>query len=271
MVKAFIVVKEAEREGGIKLARKRSETLSIRELGVSYSVVILQKPEYINHPKIRTQLTGVPIIISNALKAVCKWDYREVSLLQYETELFLNGMRVVLSGLPAEYKRKQVVLIDIKGRYQKLADCLIEKFASVRIITSCPELYRYYVDEKLYECGAALTVSDKVTVSSDTVCCVSPDGVVFQEMLKGNIRVFTPFAPSSSSAYYSVNSFRAMLSKCYTRRLSNGIDEFHFAAALYKYCGLRIPELLIPVSVLINNEEFSIEKAKKILFSLDTY
>lgn len=269
VIQAFVLVKGAVDSGRLLFGKKRIEMSAVREHGVNYTVMMLQKPELINHPKVRSQLSGRPLLLNEGIKSVCNWNYIEISSIQYENELFQNGTRLLLNGLAEHFRKKTAALIDIKGRYQKLADCLTEHFSSVRIITACPELYQYYVDEKLYECGAALSVSDRFSLKGDIACCFSPDGIVCNEMYNNKIRVFLP-RKSDFSGKYAVHSFKAELPQGLLKQVDNDTDEHLFACALYKYCGLRIPELLLPTRVMIDNEDTTIDKAKINLFSLDT-
>ena len=149
----------------------------------------------------------------------------------------------MLSFHKEEALQKTAVLVDLNCRYQSFANLLVHYFKMVRIITRDCEVYRYYIDQKLYECGAAVTVAAPGGPIGDSISLfVSPNGVILPSMKRSPVPIVVSehSGDDSDAASRIFCSFRAAMPNFYRELCRSGVDGHLLQAALFECCG--IPE-----------------------------
>lgn len=201
-----------------------------------------------------------PVLMTKKLLSVCKKKFNKINSHEYEKKLFESGVRMLLSGV----KLSTATLIDYKFKYKNIADILLGSFKTVKIITACKEQYQKYIDAKLYECGAVLSVTDKLELSKETELCISPDGITFEAMNLTDVPIISKRQiPITGSK--TIHSFKT---KC-AHIPPSGIDTQSYLAAIYQYCGIRANFIINPTTAFVNENEETIDKIKINLFSID--
>lgn len=215
---------------------------------------------------------------------------KAVDITAYSHKLTANALANILEHNRKAISFKTATLIDISCKHQNYADILIQYFSKLRIVTNKSSIYRHYKDAKLYECGAAISISSRLTrQSEDNALFVSPDGIILPGMNHQMIPIITSSPISADVTAPVYHSFRAqtpqqyfdiifqnMYLKNYDDQTDNS-DEFKrhllflhcYQAALYEYCGIRTLGIAKPSLCILNNEVKTIEEIKVNIFSID--
>lgn len=237
------------------LFKKKISLEMVQDAGIGFSVLRLKRPEKTNWKKLRAilgQSSGRAVFERGLEPPADEW-IQPFGSLRYSRELMKMGLFELLRRCQTELADQTAVLVDLNCRYQSIADILVRYYGSLRVITRDCEVYRNYIDSKLYECGAAVIVTPLSAPVQQVSLFVSPDGVILRQMQEGNAPIVVSEPSLSTDAVLPrlVSSFRANTPPPYDRLLPAGIDDHLFQAALFECCGIRALGKRIPDSFLV--------------------
>lgn len=139
--------------------------------------------------------------------------------------------------------KKTVLLIDWFCRYQAFAKVLVRYFGTVKILTEKTGLYHGFKSNMMYDLGAAVTVSSKLSkIDSDVKMIVSPDGILLSCMsdIEKVIPVMTVKPVDARlESINIINSFELNVPEKYLSSIPSNVASHKFMAAVYEYCGMR--------------------------------
>ena len=180
-----------------------------------------------------------------------------------------KGLEVLLSAAASSAMGQTAVLLDWNCRYQDFADVLIRHFRTVQVVTRSRGMYQPYVEQKLYECGAAVLTAEALPECRQAALFVSPSGLILPAMREHPAPVFLPMPLRCSDipAERQVHSFRAELPASFEALLPEGVDATAFQAALFECCGLPGLGNAVPICCSVCDSWQNLESAAKWLFS----
>lgn len=254
----FTIVTE-QNKAEIKLFSKRVKRKNIKQNSIGFLLIELKRPSCLKKQKLMDEIGNSRVILSNYLSEYAVKQFHFVDEAVYSFKLMQNGVEYLLDKTDPVQRQGSVTLIDIQCRYQSLADILLRHFNTLRIVTNRKELYQNYVDTKLYDCGATVTIDSSIKSLHNTVLFVSPDGILFDKMNQSSAAIISVKNIENAKGVV-LHSFRAKTPSKYLELLPAGICEHSYQAALYHYCGIRNLSALYPTDLTVNSIEKAIDE-----------
>ena len=193
---------------------------------------------------------------------------------RYANKLAMNSLEKILEYNKEHIKNLSSVLIDIQCKYQGYADILLRYFGKVRIVTNKTEFYENYRDEKLYESGATVTITNVYKkLDIDNNLYVTPGGIITSCMENTNIPIISSKPVNSNVKSVVYHSFyeepqKLIASILNERDLENQQLCYSMSGALYEYYGLGYLSSNVSGGYKNRNKQ-SIDDIKINIFSLD--
>lgn len=212
-----------------------------------FYIVSVRNRDTINWQKIERMLgdTRSRVILSDGIKIPHTACVKKATCDRYIHKLTAAALEEILHCNAKFVKDKLCTLIDIQCKHQNYADILVKYFNRVKIITNKVEFYNNYRDAKLYECGAAVTITTEcLHYNDDSSLFVSPEGIILP--LMENIAApiiaagrldYAVKAPVYHSFYE--RDIPALSTHFSEDALANHEFVSDIAGALYEFCGVR--------------------------------
>lgn len=157
--------------------------------------------------------------------------YRPAKLPQL---LLMNSAVSFLDKLKYDKTEFGIGIVDMRGDYTAFVEDFVNRAASVRVVTECPERYEP-VREKLFdEWGFSLVVSESYSLIKDCDLTVSPETNT-QRLYNRSIVYFD--REKKLRNVYKAGQFS--IPEEYKKIMPEGVDPLIFASALYELCGVK--------------------------------
>lgn len=238
--------------------------------GAAFAALYLKRPHRADWCLIRKKLGDScgRVLLGDGISPPPGSGITLINCGRYSRLLALNGLNELLAANRECAASRSALLVDLNCRHQAFADLLVRFFRTVRIVTRNCELYRHYSASKLYECGAAVLLSESIKEGKPPDLYVSPDGILFPEMSTGRVPVIVGEKLEAEVAAPVISSFRAPMPPGLIS-VPKGVDSHAFQAALFEYCGVGKLACQIPDHARLGNLDKSMNELKMFLFSVD--
>lgn len=214
------------------------------------------------------------VILCDDIEIPVHIPIKVVTCDRYANKLALEALDKILEYNNEYVKNRSAVLIDIQCKYQGFADILLKYFSQVRIVTNKIEFYENYRDEKLYDFGATVTITNdckKLDLGNNLF--VTPAGIITSCMENTNIPIISAKTVGSNIKSTVYHSFYEEPQKSITSMLNEKEKQnqkfcYNMSGALYEYCGVGCLGKNVS-SGYVNSTKQTLEQIKVNIFSLD--
>lgn len=257
----FIVV-TAKQKSRKRLFAKKFKLLQFNQRGATFLKLDLKKSNCIKDKKVLMLIGRSPVMFARSVEPLEDNQFNLIDDTAYSLKLLQNGVKLLLSEGRLQVSHKTAVLIDLKCKYQELADILLNHFGTLKIVTSRKDFYKNYVDAKLYECGAAVIIQENLDKLDRSSLYVSPSGILLSQINAYGIWVIS-MRPINLAKSSIIHSFRATTPAEYREIMPEDLDEHLYQAGIYSYCGKRGLSELYPTTMMVNGTVQEIDSWSK--------
>ncbi len=148
--------------------------------------------------------------------------------------LLMNSAVSFLDKLRYDKTQFSVGIVDKRGDYTEFIEAFVNRAASVRVVTDCPERYEPVCEKLFDEWGFSLVVSQSFSLIKDCDLTVSPE--TNTERLYNRSIVYYDKEKKQRNIY-KAGQFN--LPEEYKKLMPEGVNGLIFASALYELCGVK--------------------------------